>query len=318
MKLRVKVTGITQETAGIRSFELAPLSIPALPAFTAGSHTVVELPNGLQRAYSLVNHPIDGCGTYRIAVLNDPSSRGGSKYMHEGISLGDELTISAPENKFPLHHAAKHHILLAGGIGVTPMLSMLREIEQHQGSAELHYCTRSLEVTAFREELPKLGSQGSIEFHHDNGDPKQGLDIRGLLHEPGSGVHVYYCGPNGFMRACEEATAHWPREQVHFERFGAGESLIHSSDQAFNVKINSTGEIFEIPSDKSIAEILRASGRKINTMCEEGICGTCATGVVEGIPDHRDQVLDDDEKAGGDVMMICCSRSKTPLLILDL
>jgi len=316
-KLTVKVKTITQEAEDIRSFELVDPKGRLLPMFTAGSHIDIELPNGLARQYSLSNDPRD-VDRYVIAALRETAGRGGSAYLHDSVKEGDELTIGTPRNNFPLHEGAKHHILLAGGIGVTPMLAMARELAQRGESFEMHYCTRTPAKTAFLKEIAASSFADKVKFHHDNGNPADGLDITGLLREVRPGAHVYYCGPTGFMHSCEQAAKHWPKGTVHCEYFSVDPTVTHGADTAFQIKIASTGAILDVPADKSIVDVLRVHGIEVETMCEEGICGTCATVILEGEPDHRDFVLDDEEKARGEFIMVCCSRSKSPLLVLDL
>ena len=316
-KLTVKVNKITQEAEDIRAFELVDPNGRLLPMFTAGGHIDIELPNGLARQYSLSNDPRD-VDRYVIAVLREPAGRGGSAYLHDNVKEGDTLTIGTPRNNFPLHEGARHHILLAGGIGMTPMLAMARELATRGESFEMHYCTRTPAKTAFMAEIKASSFADKVQFHHDNGNPADGLDIAALLRDVREGAHIYYCGPTGFMHACEQASAHWPRGTVHCEYFSVDTSVTHGADEAFQIKIASTGQVFDVPADKSIVDVLRANGYDVETMCEEGICGTCATVMLEGEADHRDFVLDDEEKARGEFIMVCCSRSKSPMLTLDL
>lgn len=316
-KLTVKVNKITQEAEDIRSFELVDPNGRLLPMFTAGGHIDIELPNGLARQYSLSNDPRD-VDRYVIAVLRETAGRGGSAYLHDTVKEGDTLTIGTPRNNFPLHEGAKHHILLAGGIGMTPMLAMARELATRGESFEMHYCTRTPEKTAFMAEIKASPFADKVQFHHDNGNPADGLDIGALLKDVREGTHIYYCGPTGFMHACEQASAHWPKGTVHCEYFSVDPTVTHDADEAFQIKIASTGQVFDVPADKSIVDVLRANGFDVETMCEEGICGTCATVMLEGEADHRDFVLDDEEKARGEFIMVCCSRAKSPMLTLDL
>ena len=253
-----------------------------------------------------------------MAVLREPESRGGSVYMHDRVGEGDRLTVHPPRNNFPLSERASHHILLAGGIGVTPMMAMARDLSARGASFEMHYCARTPDRTAFMADIAASAFADRVRYHHDNGNPADGLDIAGLLREVRAGAHVYYCGPTGFMRACEEATRHWPTGTVHFEFFSVDETVDHGESEAFQVKIASTGQVLDVPAERSIVEVLRENGYDVDTMCEEGICGTCATVLLDGVPDHRDFVLDDEEKARGEFIMVCCSRSKSPMLTLDL
>ena len=315
--LTLEVRRIVQEAEDIRSFELAHPQGRMLPMFTAGAHLDIELPGGLARQYSISSDPRD-VDRYVVAVLREPESRGGSIHMHDKLREGDRLTVHPPRNNFPLAAGASHHILLAGGIGVTPMMAMVRELARAGASFEMHYCTRSPARTAFMAEITGAPFADKVRFHHDGGDPAQGLDIARLLQQARPGAHVYYCGPAGFMRACEEASRHWPQGTVHFEYFSVDETVEHGASEAFQVKIASSGAILDVPADRSIVEVLRAHGIEVDTMCEEGICGTCATVLLEGEADHRDFVLDDEEKARGEFIMVCCSRARSPMLTLDL
>ena len=172
--------------------------------------------------------------------------------MHEQVREGDELAARPPRNNFPLARNASHHMLLAGGIGVTPMMAMMRELARRDESFEMHYCTRSPARTAFRDEIASSVFADRVRFHHDGGDPARGLDIAGLLRKARKGAHVYSCGPAGFMRACEAASRHWPQGSVHFEYFSADETVEHGASEAFQVKIASSGAILDVPADKSI------------------------------------------------------------------
>ena len=216
--------------------------------------------------------------------------------MHDHVKPGDILPVHGPRNNFPLAAGASHHILLAGGIGVTPMMAMARDLASRGASFEMHYCTRSPERTAFRSDIAASDFADKVTFHHDGGNPADGLDIAGLLREVRNGVHAYYCGPAGFMHACEQALDHWPRGTVHYEFFSVDESVEHGEAQSFQVKVASSGAVYDVPADRTIVEVLRENGIEVETMCEEGICGTCATVLLDGKPDHRDFVLDDEGK----------------------
>jgi vanillate O-demethylase ferredoxin subunit len=315
----VRVAGIRDEADKIRSYELVALDGGDLPAFTAGAHIDVHLPNGLVRQYSISSDP-DDRRRYVIAVQREPESRGGSACLHEEIEPGDRLAITAPMNNFPLRDKAARVILIAGGIGVTPVLSMVRQLQKAAADWQLHYCARGPELTAFRELLSAPPYDARTTFHYDGGDPAKGLDVVGLLATPRPGDHLYCCGPTGLMAAVRAASAHWPSGAVHFEYFSVDEAVIgeHAPDGAFEVEIASTGEVFEIPADKSILEVLEENGIEVDSACQDGLCGTCITGVLEGEPDHRDMVLDDEEHASNTLMTVCCSRARSKRLKLDL
>lgn len=315
--LMLRVEQIAYEGEGILRYVLVDPDGAELPPYEAGAHIDVHLGDGRVRQYSLCGDPAD-TARYEVAVLKDTEGRGGSKRMHEKVRAGDFLPISAPRNHFPLADDAEHHVLLAGGIGVTPMIAMLHELERRGASYELHYCTRGQEVTAFRKTLAARQESGTVHIYYDGGDPSQGLDIACLLSAPAPGTHVYYCGPSGFMEAVKAATAEWPKEAVHFEYFSAPvESRADEApNEAFQIKLSGTGEVFDVPADQSIVSVLRDNGYPVDTSCEDGYCGTCLTRVVEGDPEHRDVVLDDADRK--QFMLICCSRSRSPMLVLDL
>ncbi|MDA1023889.1 MAG: PDR/VanB family oxidoreductase [Proteobacteria bacterium] len=313
----VRVHSITDLAEDIRAFELVDPKGRDLAAFAAGAHIDVHIDDGLVRQYSLCNSPQER-HRYGIAVLNEPDGRGGSQALCEKVSEGDTLTVSEPRNHFRLVDGADHYLLLAGGIGVTPMMAMIETLESVGADYVMHYCTRAPINTAFLDRLIPLVEQGKVFFHHDGGDPSQGLDIESTLINPVAGTHLYYCGPTGFMSAVAAAADHWPKGTVHFEYFTSPEENRDETleNKPFQVKVASTGDVFDIPADKTIIEVLRGSGLTIDTSCEDGYCATCITRYLEGKPEHRDGVLDDEDRA--EFVLICCARSRTPLLVLDL
>ncbi len=313
----VRIQAVTRETEDIISLELVDPRGRDLPEFSAGAHLDVHIAEGLVRQYSLSNDPAER-RRYQIAVLNEPAGRGGSKALHEKARPGATLSVSAPRNHFPLANDAKRHLLLAGGIGVTPMMAMIATLTARGDDWRMHYCTRSAEKTAFRERLKPFIAAGNVILHHDGGDPKKGLDIAAALKKVEPGTHLYYCGPSGFMAAVAAAAKHWPDGSVHFEFFNSPATLPAETrpNTPFQVKLKSTGEVLDIPADKSIVQVLRDNGRVIDTSCEEGYCGTCLTRYVEGQPEHRDTLLDADDSAK--YVVICCARSILPMLVLDI
>ena len=321
--LNLRVRSVTYEAEDINTYELVDPHGGELPPFTAGAHIDVHVGDDLIRQYSLSNDPRER-HRYVIGVLYEPGGRGGSKAMHENVHAGALLTTSEPRNNFPLAGRASHHILLAGGIGVTPMMAMVADLRSRRSNFSLHYCTRSPEKTAFSDQLADLVADGHVIIHHDGGDPSQGLDIKALLADRKSGAHLYYCGPTGFMQAAEDAAAHWSKGSVHFEYFSVPdepEAAAPATDTAagedtFQIKVASSGVIFDVPADKSIVDVLRDNGIEVDTSCESGLCGTCQTKYLEGEPEHHDLLLDDDEQQ--EFLMICCARSKSPLIVLDL
>ena len=316
-QLTVKVLRRTQEAEGIVAFELARPDGAALPAFSAGSHIDVQLPGGVTRQYSLCNDAAEQ-HRYRIAVLRDPASRGGSNAMHDTVKEGDTLTISEPRNHFPLVHAGKT-LLFAGGIGVTPLLCMAQRLAAIGADFEMHYSTRSPERTAFRQEIAGSPFAARVQFHHDDGEAAQKLDLARMLGQPAPGTHLYVCGPTGYIDFVVNTAKGlgWPAEQIHLEYFGAA-AQDTSGDRAFQVKVASSGATYDIPAGETVVQALGKHGIEIMVSCEQGVCGTCITRVLEGECDHRDMYFTDEEKAKNDQFTPCCSRAKTPLLVLDL
>ncbi|MDB5937667.1 MAG: ferredoxin, partial [Polaromonas sp.] len=316
--IAVRVARKQQEALDICSFELVAEDGAPLPAFSAGSHVDVHLPGGLTRPYSLCNPPGES-HRYLIGVLRDPSSRGGSQAMHDQVQEGQQLQISAPANHFALAHDAKRHLLLAGGIGITPILCMAERLANTGADFEMHYCTRSLDRTAFHQRIAASNFAPKVQFHFDDGAAGQKLDIPALLNGPAGGVHLYVCGPKGFMDAVlNTARAQgWPEDRLHYEFF-AGAVTASSTDASFEVQIASSGQIVVVPRDKTVVQALAEAGVEVQMSCEQGVCGTCLTRVIEGIPDHKDLYLTPEEQAANDQFTPCCSRSRSPRLVLDL
>jgi vanillate O-demethylase ferredoxin subunit len=314
--LPVVVTRVRQEAHGIRLFQVEPLGGATLPAFTAGSHIDVHLAPGLTRQYSLCGDPAERA-FYEFAVQLEAASRGGSQALHQQVMAGSQLTISTPRNFFSLNSAAPRHLLLAGGIGVTPMVSMLHELERRGAAYELHYCTRSPERTAFRRRLLPAVEAGRVHLHHDGGDPAQGLAMGPLLLRQPAGTHLYYCGPSGFMAAVAQASTGWPREAVHCEYFVAPDkSATDTKDEPFVVKLARSGRCLEVPADRSIMDVLADHGVAVQSSCRAGYCGSCITRYVAGEPEHRDAVLDTSDRS--QYVLVCCARSRSKELVLDL
>ena len=254
-----------------------------------------------------------------IGVLRDPASRGGSQAVHEQVREGDVLTISAPRNHFALAVEARRHLLLAGGIGVTPLLCMAERLAHTSADFTLHYATRSAGRTAFRTRLQEAAWADRVHLHNDDGAEAQKLDLACLLAQPEAGTHLYVCGPRGFMDAVlDTARARgWPEAQLHYEFFGA-QVEASATDGAFEVKLASSGRVIPVAKTQTVTQALTAAGVDVMVSCEQGVCGTCITRVLEGAPDHRDSYLTPDEQAANDQFTPCCSRSRTPLLVLDL
>jgi ferredoxin-NADP reductase len=315
--LALRVARIAAVTPRIKSVELVAADGGPLPPFTAGAHIDVALGNGETRSYSLLNDPTE-TRRYAIAVLRETDSRGGSTWVHDQLREGDVLESSEPANNFPLNEAGERHILIAGGIGITPLMAMSRRLAAQSGAFTLHYCARTRAEAAFIDELEAaLGPR--LVAHHDGGDISRGLDVAALLKERPPAAHVYVCGPPGLIRAVREAAAHWPKGTVHYELFRGSEADIvpRSTDQGFDIVLRRAGKTLHVPPDKSILATLAAAGIKIKTLCKEGVCGTCRVGLLEGRADHRDEVLTDEERERN--IQVCVSRALPgETLVLDL
>jgi vanillate O-demethylase ferredoxin subunit len=312
--MQLRVRSITYLAEAINGYELVDPRGRDLPRFEAGAHIELWV-DGLLRQYSLLNDPAER-RRYCIAVLRESESRGGSQYLHERMRVGDLIEVSMPRNSFSLDLAAARHLLIAGGIGIAPIMSMISELRRRCVEFEVHYCTRSLEKTAFRSELEPLSAAGVLRFYHDGGDPARGLDIAAALRDPQPGTHLYYCGPAPMMEAAAQATRAWPPGTVHWEYFTASPESILGEDHAFRVKLARSGGEYEVPVGETIVSVLQRHDIRVRTSCELGYCGACLTPYLAGEPDHRDQVLEENGRRR--YMLICCSRSKSPVLELDL
>jgi ferredoxin-NADP reductase len=324
-KLDVTLRSITSLAENINAFEFVRVDGHPLPAFSAGSHVDVHLPGAVIRQYSLCNSPEER-HRYVVAVLRDPAGRGGSMAMHDTLRAGQQLVISTPRNHFALAKQARRHVFIAGGIGITPIMAMLAEVQARGDEFHLHYCARSPQRAAFLDRLKPLVDKGLVSLHFDDGDPRKGLALTSTLETCPDGAHLYYCGPGRFMDAIEEASAHWPAGTRHCERFSASGAAApasvdaandeRASDTPFEVELRRTGKRCTVQPGESIVDVLRTHGVEVDTSCCEGYCGTCMTRYLAGEPLHRDTVLDDEDRE--EFVMICCSRSKSPTLVLDL
>ncbi len=323
--LKLKVSAAKPETDRIRRIELAPAAGESLPPFEPGAHVKVALPGGGERAYSLIalsREEARSPARYRLGVLLESESAGGSAYMHR-LAEGDEATIEAPKNDFALaEDAADRPLLIAGGIGVTPLVSMAAALAEAGRDFELHYAVRSRPQFAFLAELRAICGE-RLALHCDD-EPETRLDLDALLAGAAPERRLYVCGPKGMIEAVrEKALARGvARENIRFELFEnpgqkAGGAAA-AANGAFEVEVKSTGQVVEVPPDKSIIEALEAAGVDLVYDCQRGDCGICQTEVLEGEPDHRDVVLTDAEKASNKVMQICVSRAKSKRLVLDL
>ncbi|MDE0309996.1 MAG: PDR/VanB family oxidoreductase [Acidiferrobacterales bacterium] len=319
-KFKVQVDSIKSETEEIRSYVLVDPEGGELPEFAAGAHIDLHLDNGLVRQFSLCG-PAWERQSYLIGVLLEQSGTGGSQYIHSNVRVGDRLEISEPKRWFKLNPDAQTHLMIAGGIGVAPILAMAYSLERSKADYIFHYCTRFPEQTAFMDEITGLVKHGSLHWHFDGGNPENGLDFKTTLQDYSPGTHLYYCGPVGMMNAIADASSHWPEGTVHYEFFSTDGVVLTNTDsfdenKEFQIRISSTNTLYSVPAHKTIVEVLRENGHDVDTSCEDGYCGTCLTRYLQGEPDHRDQILDDEDHE--EYVLICCARSRTQELVLDL
>lgn len=323
-ELKLKVTAITDLAPNIKMFEFAAVDGATLPPFEAGAHLDFILGDHLRRNYSLANDPAEK-GRYVTAVLKEKASTGGSIFMHEKVKVGDELAANGPINNFPLAPDAKRHILIAGGIGITPILAMCHRLDAVGADFHLHYCTKSPEETAFLKEI-RDAFFGRVTFHHDGGDISKGINLKETLANPADGDHLYICGPSGMITAAREAASHWPQGTVHFELFSstvtAEERAAHieevGGDFEFEIELAQRGVTLTVPADRSILDVLWDNGVEVIYACEDGYCGSCTTGLISGKVDHRDEVLNENERETK--IQVCVSRAAPgeKKLVLDL
>ena len=308
----VIVSDIVHETPTIVSIYLSLPDGTPIGHYTPGAHIDVEGPTAITRQYSLCGRP-DGDDAYMLAVKREDSSRGGSEALHT-LQVGDRLKISEPRNLINIAEDATHHILIAGGIGITPMHSMARYMDVRDISFELHYFASSEEEAAF---LPILREKVPDKLHAHLGISReqQSNVLEELVRNAPEGSHVYLCGPQGFMeKVTDIVSTRFAEEEIHFENFHAAE-IDESDNTAFVVELE--GEEYDVPADRSIVEVLNENGAGIDTSCEEGICGTCIMSVLQGTPEHRDNVLTKSEREANETMAVCVSRTRDPKLVLD-
>ena len=315
--LNAFVHTLRYEAEDVISIELRPVDGVEFPPFEAGSHIDLQLPNGLLRRYSLVNTSAER-GRYVVAVLKDRASRGGSRWLHENLRIGTRLTISAPRNNFKLHEDAGHTVLVAGGIGITPILCMARRLHQLGRSFELLYFARSRAGGAFGAEVGSLGAPVHWHFDSERGGPP---DLKALLaaRPAQPDTHYYACGPTVMLDNFERFCTELGYANAHIERFTAVEVAAASDARAsYTVELKRSGKFISVTPELTLLKALQAAGIEANTSCEEGVCGSCETRVLEGTPDHRDSVLSASEHATNKVMMVCVGGCKSERLLLDL
>jgi ferredoxin-NADP reductase len=285
-----------------------------LPPYKPGAHIDLHLPNGLIRQFSLVVPAADP-DSYVVGVKRDEQSRGGSRYIIDEMKVGAEIKISAPRNNFPLVEDAEHVVLVAGGIGITPIWCMAQQLAALGRSWKIHYACRSQADMAFLEDLKNIDPK-FVHLHFDDEAAGKVLDLAAAIAEAPANAHFYCCGPNPMLKAFEAAAASRPRDHVHVEYFTAKAEA--STAGGFWVELARSGEEYFIPEGKKILEVLFDAGVDVDYSCELGICGACETRVISGIPDHRDSVLSEEEQASNEKVMICCAGCKTERLVLDM
>jgi phthalate 4,5-dioxygenase reductase subunit len=304
MKLRVTRNDAIAD--GINLLEFRDAGGSELPQFSAGAHIAIHVPNGMLRKYSLCNDPAER-DRYQVAVKREVNGRGGSCSLIDDVKAGDELTVVAPVNDFGLPPRAQDFLFIAGGIGVTPMMAMIRQVIAEGKRFRLFYCTRSPETTAFLEELSAPQFKDMVMIHYDQGDPSRSLDLRPILAERKNREHLYCCGPRPLMEAVRAMTDHWSPTAVHFEAFSEAETH-KPDDKPFKVRLARSGTVLDVSTSTTILEVLREHGLEVPSSCETGTCGTCRTKLLAGEADHRDLVLAEHERK--DTIMICVSRAR--------
>jgi phthalate 4,5-dioxygenase reductase subunit len=313
--LALTVTDKREIADDIFLFELRDEDGRTLPPFSAGAHLLVHTPAGISRRYSLCNAPAER-DRYVVAVKRDAAGGGGSLSMALDVHVGTTLDVSPPSNYFALTNDASRYLLIAGGIGITPMRAMMAELAARDAPFDVIYCTRSPESTAFLEELKTGEFASRVRVHHDFGDRAQSLAIAPLVADRTGNTHVYCCGPRPLMQAVRDATSHWPSSAVHFEDFGTSAHENTAGERAFTVRLARTGGCVNVAPGETILDALRANGIDTPSSCEAGTCGSCRTRLLAGEADHRDFVLDENEHASE--IMICVSRACSDELVLDI
>jgi ferredoxin-NADP reductase len=311
-EITLKVIQVKDLTPHIKMFEFVAADGGDLPAFAAGAHIDIETGNG-RRSYSLANDPSERC-RYVTAVLKEPSGKGGSRWMHEALKVGEIVSSTEPIQNFPLVEDAGKSLLLGGGIGITPLLAMSYRLNAVGADFHLHYCTRTPEETPFLAEIKALLGE-KVTFHHDGGDVSKGIKLTEVFGHRPHNAHLYVCGPAGLLRATRDATAHWPEDAVHYELFASSlsneerEAPADYPDGEFEVELARSGVILTIPAHRSILDVLLDNDYGPPFACEEGWCGACTVGLISGKADHRDEFLSDADKAANEKIQICISRA---------
>jgi len=317
---RLRVKAMTWQTPMVHSIVLESLGGQALPTVRPGAHIDLRLGQGLSRSYSIVG-TAGAASRYEIAVAKDPNSRGGSRYVHEVLRVGDEIEVGAPRNLFELVTDAPRSVLIAGGIGITPIWAMAQALERLARPWTLHYAARSRVHAAYLAEIDALACRstvGRLLTHFDDQAGGAPMDVAAAVAAAPADAHLYCCGPAPMLAAYEIAAARHPADRVHLERFAPATPQQTPAKQGFEIVLGRSGQTLAVPADKSILDVLLDHGIDAPYGCMQGVCGMCEVAVLGGTPDHRDQILSDEAKVSNTRMLVCCSRSHTPALTLDL
>lgn len=310
--MRAFIRAIRWEAEGINSYILEPVGGGLFPAFDPGAHIDVQLKPGLSRSYSLVNDPAIR-SYYEIAVHHAIDGRGGSRHIHQEWRVGETVEISEPKNNFPMVEDAPHTVLIAGGIGVTPMLAMIARLDKLGRSWELHYVAASPERAAY---VDRLANRKEVRIAYDGVSGGQRLDLVEICAAAPADAHLYCCGPSGMLDAFIATNAARPKSHAHIEHFSADTEL--ATEGGYTLELARSGKMVAVAEGETMLDALLAAGVDVGFACAEGVCGTCEVKVLEGVPDHRDHFLSDAEKAANRSIMVCCSGSKTASLVLDI
>ncbi|OZD68987.1 oxidoreductase [Rhodococcoides fascians] len=312
-ELELVVVHREQVAHGVIALTFRAAAAGPLPAWEPGAHIDLVLENGLTRQYSLCGDPADR-NSWRIGVLLEPAGRGGSAWVHEHLTVGTTITSRAPRNHFPLQ-LSTHYIFVAGGIGVTPLIPMVAAVEASGASWSLTYGGRTRETMAFVDELSQYDAKVRTWPQDESGI----LDLEEILRDPADDTLVYCCGPSPLLDAIVQKCDGWRPDALHIERFAASTvPAPKSSGASIRVDLRRSGIRVHVPANRSILDVVNEAGAGVVSSCEDGICGTCETAVIDGIPDHRDDVLSRAERASGTKMMLCVSRAKSGHLVLDI
>jgi tetrachlorobenzoquinone reductase len=319
MNQRVYLHSVTHLARDVSGFEFRATNGAPLAPFTAGAHVDLILPNGVRRSYSLCNAEGER-HRYVVGVKRAERSRGASTFLHDQLRVGAEIDVAPPRNNLPLVEDAPHTVLIAGGIGITPLWSMLQRLVALAASWELHYACRTRKDAAFLDEVQQLASRDPsrvrLTFSQEPGG--RGMVIEEIVAAAPVASHFYACGPARMLHAFERATASLPRAQVHLERFSGGGEAIRVGGSGFEIALARSDKSIQVPVDKSILDVLLDEGVDVAFSCMDGVCGSCKVGVLDGLPDHRDVVLSAEERAANRTMIVCCSRAASERLVLDI